>query len=223
MDDMTAVNKPNQLQIALDVTDIESAIDISREVAAGGADIIEVGTPLIKSQGISSVSTIRSHVGKGKKILADMKTVDVGYLEVEMAGEQGADISTVLASASDATIRGAVRAGADLGVKIMVDLIGVSDPVKVARGMEGLGVDYLCLHSGIDELGDKPPSFGDIGEVTAAVGLPVAAAGGINCRNVTMAFHEGASIAVVGRAVTTSKNPRSETAKIVAEIRQGRM
>ena len=40
----------------------------------------------------------------------------------------------------------------------MVDLIGVEDKVKRAKDLEKLGVDYLCMHIGIDEqmIGKKP-------------------------------------------------------------------
>jgi 3-hexulose-6-phosphate synthase/6-phospho-3-hexuloisomerase len=209
-----------QLQIALDTTDLEVAIDIAKKVVSGGADLIEVGTPLIKSCGISSVEAIRSIVGEKRRVVADMKTVDVGYMEVKMAADRGADISTVLASASEATIRGAVQAGSDLDVGIMVDLMGGKDPVAAGRRMEELGVDFICVHTGIDELGDSPPSFRSLRGVTAAVDLPVAVAGGINYHNVTKAFDEGASIAVVGRAVTASNDPRIETSKLVKKIRK---
>jgi 3-hexulose-6-phosphate synthase/6-phospho-3-hexuloisomerase len=206
-----------QLQIALDFIDLDAALEMARKVVAGGADIIEVGTPLIKSCGLSSVSAIREAVGAKSKILADMKTMDVGYLEVKMAAERGADISTVLASASEATIRAAVQAGLDHGVDVAADLIGVGDVVQCARRLEELGVNSLCVHSGIDELGRSKPTFQRLKEVFRSVDLPISSAGGINLQNVIKAFHAGASIVVVGRAVTLSQDPRAETQKL-AEI-----
>jgi 3-hexulose-6-phosphate synthase/6-phospho-3-hexuloisomerase len=209
-----------QLQIALDFIDLNTALDMARNVAAGGADIIEVGTPLIKSCGVSSVSAIRDVVGDEKKILADMKTMDVGYLEIKMVAESGADISTILASASEATTRAAVQAGLDLRVEIVADLIGVRDVVPCARRLEELGVDSLCVHSGIDELGRSKPTFQRVSQVARSVEVPISAAGGINFQNVTNAFHAGASIVVVGRAVTFSKDPRAETQKLAEIVRK---
>jgi len=205
------------LQVALDVTNIDVAVGISSEVALGGADIIEVGTPLIKSCGMSSIPAIGEAAGPGKKILADMKTIDVGYLETQMAADSGANITTVLASASDSTICEAVRAGSDLGIDIMVDLIGVSDPVSEGRRVEGLGADLLCIHSGIDELGGDSPSFRGLREVAEQVSLPIFIAGGLNFQNVIKAFDDGASVAVVGRSITLSRDPGNQT-RMMAEI-----
>jgi 3-hexulose-6-phosphate synthase/6-phospho-3-hexuloisomerase len=213
-----AVDIHRQLQIALDFIDLDIAVDMAKKVVAGGADIVEVGTPLIKSRGVSSITTIREAVGDEVRILADMKTMDVGYLEVEMAAKRGADISTVLASASEETIRAAVQAGSDLGVEIAADLIGIVDPALVARRLAELGVNSLCVHSGIDELGGSRPSFDRLREVSGSVELPVSAAGGINLQNVVKAFYAGASIVVVGRAVASSQNPRAETQKLVEII-----
>jgi 3-keto-L-gulonate-6-phosphate decarboxylase len=102
-------------------------------------------------------------------------------------------------------------------VEIVADLIGVEDVAPCASHLEKLGVNSVCVHTGIDELGRSMPTFQRLRQASRSVEVPISAAGGINFQNVTNAFHAGASIVVVGRAVTSSKDPRAETRKL-AEI-----
>ena len=48
------------LQVALDVLEAERAIQIAREAIDGGADWIEAGTPLIKSEGMDAVRKLKA-------------------------------------------------------------------------------------------------------------------------------------------------------------------
>ncbi len=47
------------LQVALDLTILERAVQIAKESVEGGVDWIEVGTPLIKSVGMDAVRTMK--------------------------------------------------------------------------------------------------------------------------------------------------------------------
>ena len=208
-----------QLQIALDVTDLDLAIEIASKAVEGGADVIEAGTPLIKSFGMESVRQLALRF-KDSRIVADMKTADAGYLEAKMAVEAGADVTTVLASASQATISEAVRAASEYDLEVMADLIDVNDRIEYARRMEALGVDCVCVHSGIDELGESLPAFDGLKCVVGAIKIPVAAAGGINAGNVRKATDLGASIVIIGRAITTSPDVVGETVRIKRMLRE---
>ena len=120
------------LQVALDMMQLKRSIGIAAEAVEGGADWVEVGTPLIKSEGAEAVRTIRKTF-PGHKIIADTKTMDTGAFEVEIMAKAGADIVTVLGLADDATISEAVQSGRKYGAEIMVDMINVPDKVKRAK------------------------------------------------------------------------------------------
>jgi len=138
------------LQVALDLINAERAVTIAREAVAGGADWLEAGTPLIKSEGIGIVRQLKT---LGKKVVADMKTMDVGAVEAEIAAKAGADVICVLGLASDETLKEAIKSAHVYGAAVMVDLIGVgsSDIVGRAIGAEKMGADYVCVHVAVDE------------------------------------------------------------------------
>jgi 3-hexulose-6-phosphate synthase and related proteins len=52
------------LQVALDLTEEKRALQIAEEAVAGGADWIEAGTPLIKSEGMHVVRSLRAKFPK---------------------------------------------------------------------------------------------------------------------------------------------------------------
>ena len=138
------------LQVALDLMHKKRALEIATEAIEGGADWIEAGTPLIKSEGSDVIRELKKAF-PGHTLIADMKTMDVGSAEVEIAAKAGADIVSVLGLADDSTIEEAVLSARQYGSKIMVDLIGVKDRVARAKEAEKLGASYICLHVGIDQ------------------------------------------------------------------------
>lgn len=192
------------LQLALDYVDLSRAVKAAKE-ASFGVDWFEAGTPLIKSEGLSSVRELR-RLFPDHRIVADMKVVDTGRFEVEAAAKAGANIVTVLAAADDSTIAEAVEAARNVGCEIMIDLIGVPDPEKRAREVEALGVDYVCVHLSIDQQMKGIDFFSELRKVAQAVNIPVAAAGGLNSETVAQAMKAGASIIIVGGAITKAED-----------------
>ena len=169
-------------------------------------DWLEVGTPLIKSEGLQAVRELRSlfpHV----TLVADMKIMDAGRIEVETAAKAGANIVDVLGAASDATIRECIQAGKNYGAKIVVDLIAVKDPVSRAKQVEDFGADYITVHCSIDEQMEGKDPFETLRRVAGAVSLPVGVAGGINSETAPRALEAGASIVIVGGAITKAVDP----------------
>ncbi|NJD77997.1 MAG: bifunctional hexulose-6-phosphate synthase/ribonuclease regulator [Candidatus Methanoperedens sp.] len=191
------------LQVALDVLETDRAIQIAKEAIAGGVDWIEVGTPLIKSEGMDAVRRIKSAF-PGHVILADMKTVDTGAMEIEMAAKAGADIIILLGSADNSTIEDAVRAARKYGVRLMADLISAGDMAKRAPELVGLGIDYINVHVGIDQqmMGEDPVSI----LKTLKLEVPVAAAGGLDAQSAAKAVLSGASIVIVGGNIVRSSD-----------------
>ena len=98
-----------KLQVAIDLLSTADALKLLNSVAEH-VDVIELGTPLIKQQGLSVVTNVKAAY-PDKLVFADMKTMDAGELEADLAFNAGADIMTVLASAGDSTIAGAVKSG----------------------------------------------------------------------------------------------------------------
>ena len=134
------------LQVALDFVELARALKLAKEAVGGGADWLEAGTPLIKSVGLDCIRELRKNFPH-HCIGADMKTMDVGRMEVESAAKAGADIVAVLGAASNSTIAECIQAGQHYGAKIMVDLLEVSNFLKRAKEIEEMGSDYLGLHT----------------------------------------------------------------------------
>jgi len=179
----------------------------------GGVDWIEVGTPLIKSEGMEAVRVLKKAFPQ-KIILADMKVTDTGAIEVEMASKAGADIVMVLAGADDSTIIEAVKAAKKYGVKIMADLISVPDPILRSEELEKMGVDYINVHAGIDEqmVGKDPLDI--ISDIVSVVSIPIAAAGGLDAVGCARAVRAGAKIVIVGGNIIRSADVYASSKKI---------
>ncbi len=140
----------------------------------------------------------------GHVILADMKTVDTGAMEIEMAAKAGADIVILLGSADNSTILDAVRAARKYGVKLMADLISAGDPARRAEELVGLGIDYINIHVGIDQqmMGEDPLRI----LKKLKLSVPVAVAGGLDAQSSADAVLSGVSIVIVGGNIVRSSN-----------------
>ena len=193
------------LQVALDEVELARAVQIAREAVEGGADYVEAGTPLIKSEGMNAIRTLKKAV-PGHIIVADMKTMDTGAIEVEMAAKAGAGIVSILGASHDSTIEDSVRSARKYGVKLAVDLINVPDPAARAARVQELGADIIGIHVGIDQqmVGQDPLDV--LRKVRGAVSIPIAAAGGLDARSAAAAVALGADIVIVGGNIIRSKD-----------------
>jgi 3-hexulose-6-phosphate synthase/6-phospho-3-hexuloisomerase len=206
------------LQVALDLLNLHRALDIAKEAVQGGADWVEAGTPLIKSEGLEAVRQLKRAFPQ-HLIVADMKVMDTGGFETEMAAKAGAGIVTVLGASDDGTIREAVKAGQQYGCKVMVDLIGIADKPRRAAEAERLGAHYVGLHVGIDEQmrGQSPAQL--VRDVVKATKLPIAVAGGINSETAAAMVEAGAEVVIVGGAITKAKSPLEATRAVTQALR----
>ena len=208
------------MQVALDMLELDRAIEIGRESLEGGADWLEAGTPLIKSEGMSAIRTLRDTF-HATKILADMKTMDTGALEVEMAAKSGASAVSILAVADNATINEAIESAHKYGVALMVDIINSEDPVKRAKELQELGADYVCVHVGIDQQMQGMDTLNLLEQVAAAVNVPLAVAGGVDAESAADAVNLGADIIIVGGSITRSAHVKESTQRIRAGMDTG--
>jgi len=201
------------LQVALDFENLSRALAAAREAVEGGADWIEAGTPLIKSEGLESVRELKKAF-PDRSVIADMKIMDTGAFEVEMAAKAGADIVTVLGAADDDTIAEAVRGGELYGAEVVVDLLGVADPLARSRRAAELGAAAVCWHVGIDMQMRADSPFARLAELAKGSPIPVAVAGGLTSESVAGAVRAGAQILIVGGAITKSPKIVEATRRI---------
>ncbi|MBN2041142.1 MAG: orotidine 5'-phosphate decarboxylase [Spirochaetes bacterium] len=204
------------LQIALDLIDLPRALQIAEEAVSGGVTWIESGTPLIKADGMESVRALRNRFPE-KTIVADMKTMDAGAVEVEIAAKSGADVVLILGVSPDSMISEAVLAGKKYGVKIGADLIATDDPVKRAKELEELGVDIINIHVGLDQqvLGIEPVELIKKVSKACSSNIMIAAAGGLNSETAVKAYEAGGSL-------YKAKNPKEIAEKIIESLKSGK-
>ena len=217
---MTEKNERKILQVALDVLELERAVEIGKECVEGGADWLEAGTPLIKSEGMHAIRTLRGafpDVG----IVADMKIMDTGAIEVEMAAKSGASVVSILAAADNATIEDAIRSARKYGVAIMADIMNVDDPVERAKELDELDVDYVCVHVGIDQQMKGMDTLSLLEKVSAAVTTPLAVAGGIDAEIAAEAVDLGAEVVIVGGNIIRTAKVKESTRKIRESMDSG--
>jgi len=200
------------VQISLDLTSIDEALETAAMALRAGVDWLEAGTPLILSEGLHGVRALRNAF-PGIPIVADLKTMDGGYLEAEMMAGAGATHVVVMARAHEETIRCVVQAGKDCGIKVMGDNLGCPDMIEAARWLESLGCDYIIHHIGYDERrgiagrgGRMPSPLDQLREVVDAVGIPVQAVGGLSLEQAIQCPAYGAPLVVLGAPLTIDAN-----------------
>ena len=209
------------LQLALDFVDLPRALQVAEEALAGGADWLEAGTPLIKSEGLEAIRALKSR-WPDRVIVADMKTMDAGRAEVECAAKAGARVVGVLGAASDATIKECVEAARNYGAEIVVDMIQVPDVVARAKEVEAFGADYIGIHLAIDEQMQGKTPWDTLREVAQNVSIPIAVAGGVNSETASLALDAGASIVIVGGAITKAADATAATKAVKQAMETGK-
>ena len=202
-----------KLQVALDFLDLSRAIAVAEAAVAGGADCIEAGTPLIKSEGLDAVRALRAAF-PAVTIVADMKTMDAGKVEAEAAAKAGANVMTVCGAAGEGTIRECVETGRQFGIDVAVDLMGAADVEALVRRCEEIGVAWLDVHCAIDAQMQGADPLEQLRHVRRLTTLTVAVAGGLNSETAAAAAQAGADVVIVGGAITKAVDPRQATADI---------
>ena len=218
------------IQISLDLTNLAEALDMARRAVRAGVDWLEAGTPLILAEGLNAVRGLRREFPH--PIVADLKTMDGGYLEAEMMAKAGATHVVVMGQAHPATIKAVVQAGRDFGVKVMGDDLACADKPSAARRMQDLGLDYIVHHIGYDERRDPevirehagrvPTPLDELAAVVRAVSIPVQAVGGLTIAQTSELPRYGVHHLVLGAPLTVDadafKAPAHDVDALLAEI-----
>ena len=170
-----------------------------------GVDWLEAGTPLILAEGLRAVEALHARF-PDHPVVADLKTMDGGYLEAEMMAKAGASYVVVMGVAHPATIRAVVRAAREYGIRVMGDIMAAPDKVACARMLEANGVDVILVHTGFDERHEQPglSPLDDLPAITAAVTVPVQAVGGLTVDQMLRLPALGAPLVVVGAPLAIS-------------------
>ena len=192
------------VQISLDLIDLDEAITHAEMALRAGVDWLEAGTPLILAQGMRSVRALRERFPE-VPIVADLKTMDGGWLEAEVMAKAGATHVVVMERAHEETIKEVIKAGKDFGVGVMGDNLGCPDMVAGARKLAELGCGYIVHHIGYDERrgikarGERAPNpLDELREIVAAVNIPVQAVGGLSIEQAVQTPEYGAPLVVLG-------------------------
>ena len=209
-----------RIQLALDFADLSRALAVARAAVPEGIDIVEAGTPLIKSEGLNAVRELH-RLFPDRPILADLKTADAGRIEMECAAKAGAAMAICLGAVSEATVQESIEAGRNYGIEVGVDMLGVADYVGLAKKCEAWGAAFLNVHLPIDDQMRGLQSFERLRQIAEAVTIPVAAAGGLNSENVVDAIAAGASIVIIGGSITKAADVAQATRDIRRAVDTG--
>lgn len=193
------------IQVSLDVTTIEEALELAHAAMRAGVDWLEAGTPLILAEGLRGVRALREAY-PDTPVVADLKTMDGAGLEAEMMFQAGATMTVVMGQAHDASIIEQVKMARRYGGKVMCDVMLCPDKPKRAREAEAVGVDYIIVHTGFDERNMIPglSPLDDLAAVLEAVTIPVQAVGGLSVEQGIETLAMGAKIVVFGAPLVIS-------------------
>jgi len=206
-----------ELQIALD-DDLDAALDVLAQ-AHPFVDCAEIGTPLVFREGMRAVGQIRAAYPQ-LTVLADLKIMDAGEAEADIAFRAGADRATVMALASDATIAGALSSARSQGKRIMVDMMQVADPLGRARQLLALGCDLLCLHTAHDLQSSHGSPYSQLAQLRAALpAAQLAIAGGVKLDTLEQILPLGPQVIIVGSGITAAADPGATARQFHERIR----
>ena len=199
--------RPPYLQIALDAPSLEGAKRVIEQLPGSDRIILEVGTPLIKRYGTRGINELRQ-IAKDKFIIADLKTLDVGKVEVDIAYEDTADAVVAAGLAPAETLDATVSESRRLGIYAIIDMLNVEDVLGKLKSIKEFP-DIVILHRGIDQETGRSSGLERIKIIRQAFPnkkFLIAVAGGIVPETAKEALDQGADILIVGRYVTQSKD-----------------
>ena len=208
------------VQMALDSLDFDATVALATTVAPH-VDILEIGTPCIKHNGIELLKVLRAKF-PNNKILVDLKTADAGYYEAEPFFKAGADIVTVLGISDIGTIKGVVDVANKYGKEAQVDLINVPNKAEVVKAVAAVGAHIIGVHTGLDQQAAGQTPFTDLALVAGLnTGLKISVAGGVKPATVRQVVEAGATIVVAGAAIYGAADPAAAAAEISSIAKGG--
>jgi bifunctional enzyme Fae/Hps len=232
-------SRKRYLQIALNST-LEEAQRIITQIPISDRILIEAGTPLIKRYGEEGIRKIKqwyeqrifgqfleSKVRPPQKqlpsseivpyVVADLKMMDRGETEVEIAARAGADAAIALGHSPIESLNAFIQKCEELRLDAMVDMMNVEFPLSILRQLKKLP-RVVILHRGVDEETfnkEKQIPFHEIQRIKGNYDILISIAGGDTIREVQRAVFNDADIVVVWKSFFQSA---SDTAKLAEEF-----
>jgi bifunctional enzyme Fae/Hps len=211
---VTKLWDPPYLQVALDLTDIDKALSVVSQLPDSDHLILEAGTPLIKRYGIDVVNRLRENK-PGIFIVADLKTLDTGNLEVRMTADASADAVVISGLAPVSTIEKSIKEAKKTGIYSAIDMLNVKDPIGVLKSLS-MNPDVVEIHRAIDNESSEKERWDLIEKIKEEFsGILVGVAGGIRPENCQEALESGADILIAGRAITAAKDVEGAARKFL--------
>jgi 3-hexulose-6-phosphate synthase len=205
------------IQMALDSLDFDATMALAEQVAPY-VDILEIGTPCIKYNGLELVTALKAKF-PNKLLLVDLKTMDAGEYESTPFYEAGGDICTVLGVSGEATMGGVIKAANANNAEAQVDLINVKDKAAVATAAAANGAQIIGVHTGLDAQAAGQTPFADLSLVASLnLGVRISVAGGINKDTIQKTVQAGATIVVVGAAIYGAESPAASAKELRALV-----
>ncbi len=215
------LTNPPYLQLAIDLPDLMQVGKLLAKINSNHSRklLLEMGTPLIKNEGIKNVVPVIRNRFPEIYLISDLKTLDVGRLEVEFSVKSGVDACVVSGLAPQATIKDFVKACKEFGVDSWVDSLGTNiDNFMNKLKTSGIRPDVVIIHRGIDEeLSGVQSPWENIKKLQGYAHL-IAVAGGLTLNNVNQALLNGANILIIGRAIYQAENPQDKINEFLAKI-----
>lgn len=197
-----------KLQVALDRLSYEECFDIIPKILPY-ADIIEIGTGIIKEYGLGVVRNIKEKYPE-TKILADVKICDAGESESEKAFLYGADIITVMSFADSKTISSCLSVSEKYNGTLVVDLLN-NHSVSSIENLKSLGVKNVSVHIGKDQQKDDDNDFETFANIINEYDFKTYFAGGINKDNLAGFLKYDPDVVIVGSGITSKDSPEKES------------
>ena len=222
--------RPPYIQVALDAPDMSHQIKVVKQLPKSDRIIIEAGTPFVKKYGMDAIKQIRE-IAPEKFIVADLKTLDVGKLEVDFAFDATADAVVASGLASVSSIDKFILEAQRMGIYGWVDTMELEDPVAKLKQLKQIP-DVVILHRAIDA--EAAAAGTDAAQKAKWQNIPkikelykskklksgrdrvlVAVAGGIDHTSAKYAIEMGADILIVGRYITSSKDIKNAMRNLI--------
>lgn len=208
-----------ELQLALDDLALEEALDLVKSVRPY-VDIIEVGTPMVMEYGMTPVRELKK-IFPDKKVLADLKIMDAGEYEAEAALKAGADYITVLGVTDELTVKGCIEAARKYGGFVAADMICVDDMKEKIRRLEKMGIDFISVHTGVDQHAMGRTPLDDLKVVRETVKTAkVSVAGGISAKTLPAYQKYKPDVIIIGSGITHAEKPEKTAEEIYKMIKE---
>ncbi|MBI5732892.1 hypothetical protein HY967_02965 [Candidatus Jorgensenbacteria bacterium] len=136
-------------------------------------------------------------------VVADLKTMDRGGTEVDIAARAGASAAIALGSAPIETLNAFIEACEARGLDAMIDMMNIEYPLAVLRALKK-APPVVILHRGVDEERDnkeKQIPLHEIRRIKGNYDIMISIAGGDTLREVQRSIFNDADIVVVWKSV----------------------